>query len=185
MVFRRVEDELRTGMAKYRQYLTDSERILQLLTADLQKAFVQLAESTLMPLNKKISKAIIDCPLEEGRFGSTEVDLTAIGVLHREWKGLLDKLNCIYFYKDPPLTRMIFMLLQKMEFTKDGLAAFIIAFEPFLKDIFTDEQARLIKSMVFMEKSKLADVTRDRNNIVRSFLTEEQISILQRLNYTV
>ena len=77
------------------------------------------------------------------------------------------------------------MLLQKMEFTKDGLAAFIIAFEPFLKDIFTSDQARLIKSMVFMEKSKLSDVTKDRNNIVRTFLTEEQINIIERLDYTL
>lgn len=95
----------------------------------------------------------------------------------------MDRLNEIYYYRDPPLTRMIFMLLQKLEFTKEGLAAFIIAFEPFLKDIFSSEQARLIKSMVFMEKSKLADVTKERSNIVRTFLTEEQIEVIARLNY--
>jgi hypothetical protein len=63
------------------------------------------------------------------------------------------------------------------------LAAFIIAFEPFLRDIFTVEQSRLIKSLVFMEKSKLTEVTKDKSNIIRTFLTEEQIQIIERLNY--
>ena len=118
MVFRRIEDELRGNMGKYRQHLSYLERILQLLTTDLQKAFVQFAETTLQPLNKKISKTIIDCPLENGKFSSTEVDTHTINALQREWKVALDRLNEIYFYRDPPLTRMIFMLLQKMEFTK-------------------------------------------------------------------
>jgi hypothetical protein len=39
--------------------------------------------------------------------------------------------------------------------------------------------------MVFMEKNKLADVTRDRSNIIRSFLSQEQIEIIERLDYTL
>lgn len=78
-----MEDELRGSTSKYRQYLTDIDKILQLLTTDMKKAFVQLAESTLLPLNKKISKVIIDCPLENGRFSSSEVDLPAMNALHR------------------------------------------------------------------------------------------------------
>lgn len=65
-----------------------------------------------MPLNKKISKAVIDCPLTDGKLTSSELDLAEFMDFYKSWKAAMDKLNQIYFYKDNALVRVFFLFLK-------------------------------------------------------------------------